>query len=140
LAFFCYFSEFLATKQTKVKQKSQKQKDLAVPKWSKNDMILNFNWPFLRSKIISYHGCKKWSQRSPIFKILILWSDLRSSGAASAKGWIMPRTTTTTKQSLEPVELRSRLKICHLGLFDLNRPLAIEKLRLLHDFRAKMSW
>jgi hypothetical protein len=52
----------------------------------------------------------------------------------------MPRTTTTTKQSLEPVELRSRLKICHLGLFDLNRPLAIEKLRLLHDFRAKMSW
>jgi hypothetical protein len=32
LAFFCCFSEFLATKQTKVKQKSQKQKDLAVPK------------------------------------------------------------------------------------------------------------
>jgi hypothetical protein len=32
LAFFCCFSEFSATKQTKVKQKSQKQKDLAVPK------------------------------------------------------------------------------------------------------------
>jgi hypothetical protein len=32
LAFFCGFSEFSATKQTKVKQKSQKQKYLAVPK------------------------------------------------------------------------------------------------------------
>jgi hypothetical protein len=32
LAFFGCFSEFSATKQTKVKQKSQKQKDLAVPK------------------------------------------------------------------------------------------------------------
>jgi hypothetical protein len=32
LAFFCCFSEFSATKQTKVKQKSKKQKDLAVPK------------------------------------------------------------------------------------------------------------
>jgi Leu/Phe-tRNA-protein transferase len=32
LAFFLFFSEFSATKQTKVKQKSQKQKDLAVPK------------------------------------------------------------------------------------------------------------
>jgi hypothetical protein len=31
LAFFCCFSQFLATKQTKVKQKSQEQKDLAVP-------------------------------------------------------------------------------------------------------------
>jgi hypothetical protein len=39
-------------------------------------MILNFKWPFF--KIISYRGYKKWSQRSPIFKILILWSDLRS--------------------------------------------------------------
>jgi hypothetical protein len=32
IGLFCCFSEFSATKQTKVKQKSQKQKDLAVPK------------------------------------------------------------------------------------------------------------
>jgi hypothetical protein len=32
IGIFCSFSEFSAIKQAKMKQKSQKQKDLAVPK------------------------------------------------------------------------------------------------------------
>jgi hypothetical protein len=69
--FIGIFSDFSVTKQTKWSKRAKSKKILVFQKWSKNDMILNFKWPFLRSKIISYRGCKKWSERSSIFKILI---------------------------------------------------------------------
>jgi hypothetical protein len=73
------FFRVLSHKTDKIKANEPKAK---ISCCSKNDLKMIWsdlsNGPFLRSKIRSDRGCKKWSQRSPILKILILWSDLRS--------------------------------------------------------------